>query len=290
MDVVLQVIVSGILFGGIYALVSISLTLIMGVMDITNFAHGEYLMVALYATFFMNQLWNLDPYISSLIVIPLLFLFGLLSERILIRPTLNKPPFVHVFVTLGLSIILQNLALLLFSGNFRSINVPFAERSFKIFSVMINYPRLLIFVVAIAVGIGLHLFLHYTWLGKAIRATAQNKNAASLMGIDVNRVYAVTFAIGVGLVGLAGSLLMPIYSVYPTVGFQFVLVAFVAVVMGGLGSVKGAIIASLLIGLVETLSGFLIDPSVKQALYFMVFILVLLFKPYGLFGKKTKVA
>jgi len=289
-DILVQVVISGILFGGIYALVSIGLTLIMGVMDIVNFAHGEYLMVALYTTYFLNQLWNVDPYVAAIAVIPLFFLFGLLSERVLIRPTLDKPAFVHVFVTLGLSIILQNLALLMFSGNFRSISVPYAQYSYEIFDILINYPRLVIFIVGILVAIGLHFFLHYTWVGKAIRATAQNKNAALLMGINVQKVYAITFAIGVSLVGLGGSLLMPIYSVYPTVGFQFVLVAFVAVVMGGLGSIKGAVIASFLIGLVETLSGFFIDPSVKQALYFTVFIMVLLFRPYGLFGKKTKVA
>ncbi|RNC28494.1 MAG: High-affinity branched-chain amino acid transport system permease protein LivH [Candidatus Dichloromethanomonas elyunquensis] len=261
----------------------------MGVMDITNFAHGEYLMLSLYASFWLFEFFHIDPYLSVLLVIPLMFLLGLLTEKFLIRPTIGKPMFIHIFVTLGLSVILQNLALLLWSGNFRTIQVPFATHTINFGDISISTPRLIIFMVTLTVAYLIHLFLNYTWMGKAIRATSQNRNSAQLMGININRVFMVTFALGTACLGIAGPLLMPIYYVYPTIGFQFVLVAFVAVVMGGLGSVKGAVLASMLIGIIETLSGYFLDPAMKQAIYFLLFILVLIFKPSGIFGEEGKV-
>lgn len=291
LDIFLQLIVSGILFGGIYALVSVGLTLIMGVMGIINLAHGEFLMLSLYSVFWLAQLFNINPYLSVIITIPLMFILGILTEKFFIRPTIGKPPYIHIFVTLGLSIILQNIALMLWSANFRALRGTFTIHIIKIGDVIIriSQPQLIIFIVSLGVFFLFSLFLNYTWMGKAIRATSQNRDAAQLMGININHVFMLTFGIGVASLGVAGSLLMPIYYVYPMVGFQFVLVAVIAVVMGGLGSIKGAFIASFLIGIIETLTGYFISPSMKQAIYFLLFILILLFKPTGLYGGENKI-
>jgi branched-chain amino acid transport system permease protein len=288
LDIFLQLIVSGILFGGIYALVSVGLTLIMGVMDITNFAHGEFLMLSLYTVFWLAQLFNINPYLSIIITVPLMFIFGILTEKFIIRPTIGKPMFIHTFVTLGLSIILQNIALIFWSANYRTIKTSFVIHSIKLGNVVVSMSQLIIFIVALGIAFLFYLFINYTWMGKAIRATSQNRDAAQLMGININRVFMITFGIGIASLGVAGSLLMPIYYVYPMVGFQFVLVAFIAVVMGGLGSIEGAIIASFLIGVIETLSGYFISASMKQALYFLLFILILMFMPNGLYGGRNK--
>ncbi|MBS4022619.1 MAG: branched-chain amino acid ABC transporter permease [Dethiobacter sp.] len=286
----IQLLVSGLLFGGIYTLVSVGLTLTLGVMNIVNLAHGDFLMISLYAIYWMFELYNIHPYISLLVVIILMFVLGLLVERFIIRPTIDKPRHVHIFATLGLSLILQNLALMFWTGNFRTIRIPIAQLTWEVGGVFLNFSRILIFAVALFAALLIYLFLKYTWIGRAIRATSQDRNAAMLMGINIDKVFMITFAIGISTLGLAAGLLLPLYFVYPTVGFQFTLVAVVIIVMGGLGSIKGAIIASIFIGIVETLSGYFIDPAMKQAIYFIIFICVLIFKPSGLFGKKLKVA
>ena len=289
LDIYLQLIVSGILSGGIYALVSVGLTLILGVMNVTNFAHGEFLMLSLYIVYWLVQLFNMNPYLSIIITVPLMFILGIITENIIIRPTIGRPAFIHTFVTLGLSIILQNIALIFWSANYRTIGTNSAMHSIKLGNIVVSIPQLIIFTAALGIAFLFNLFLNHSWMGKAIRATSQNRDAAQLMGININRVFMITFGIGIASLGVAGSLLMPIYCVYPMVGFQFVLVAFIAVVMGGLGSIKGAVIASFLIGVIETLSGYFISTSMKQAFVFLLFILVLMFMPNGLYGGRNKI-
>jgi branched-chain amino acid transport system permease protein len=284
--VLVQAVIAGLLLGGMYALVSVGLTLTFGVLRIVNFAHGEFMMIGMYITYALHQWTGMDPYLSCLIVGPLLFVFGIIVERWLIRPIIQAPHVVQIFVTFGLALFLQNIALMIWSADRLSVLVPYGDSVLPLGSLVIPIPRIVSFGGAMALCIGLLVFLHRTYSGKAIRATAEDGEAARFMGIDTERVYLFTFAIGAALAGIAGALLTPIYPVYPTVGMQFVLVAFIVVILGGLGSPLGAIVGGLGIGVIEVLSGFFISPAVQQALYFFIFLLVLILRPAGLFGHR----
>ncbi len=280
----IQLTINGLLQGGIYSLISIGLTLIFGVTRIVNFAHGEFLMLAMYATYFLFHSAGMDPYLSLLIVTPLLFLLGLVAERLVIHPILNAPSFMQIFSTVGLSVALQNAALFLFTADYRSIRTAYSTKALSASDFLISIPRLIAFVASILISFCLFLFLKKTYIGKAIRAVAQNRMASTLMGINIRRIYLLTFGLGTALVGIAGGLLMPVYYVFPTVGGLFVLTAFVVVVLGGMGNITGALVGGLIIGVVESYSGFYLATQLKEAVYFIIFILVLLLKPSGLFG------
>jgi len=290
----IQLLISGILLGGIYALASIGLTLIFGVMKIVNFAHGEFLMIAMYISFWLFHFFRLDPYLSILIVVPSLFLIGIVVYQFFIRPTIGAPILTQIFVTVGLSIVIENLALLIWSADFRSVNLEYLRdpiilgpiTALGIEELIVNRTRLIAFVLGLSLSIAFYLFLKFHYTGKVIRAASQDRSTALLMGINIDKVYRLTFSIGILLVGIAGALMIPIYTVHPFVGFEFVLVMFVVVVFGGMGSIVGAVIAGLLIGIVEIFSSFLIGPDSKQAVYFIVFIAVLVIRPAGLFGVK----
>lgn len=282
-DVLAQVAVSGVLLGGVYALISIGLTLIFGVMRVINFAHGEFLMIAMYATFWLFHLYGLDPYLSIALVAALLFLVGLATQAVVVRPILRGSSSMQIFATVGLSIVLQNAALLIWKADYRSVDTFYSKAVISIGPLLVGISRLAAFVTALAITAALFLFLKKTYLGKAIRCTTQDRTAALLMGINIGRINLITFGIGAALVGIAGSLLMPIYPTFPTVGTYFVLIAFVVVVLGGMGNVTGAFLGGLIIGLVEAFSGFYV-PALKEAVYFVVFILVLIVRPTGIFG------
>jgi len=283
-----QLLINGILLGGIYALISIGLTMIWGVMQIVNFAHGEFLMVAMYATFWLFQLYGMDPYFSLLIVTPLLFLFGVLTQRVIIDPILDAPHVAQIFSTVGLSIVMQNLALFIWKADYRTVRLTDSIANVKFQGLIVSFPRLMAFAITLVMVIVLFLFLKKTYLGKALRATADNKRAAHLMGINVGHLYYLALGIGTACVGMAGGILMPMYAVFPTVGGYFVLTAFVVVVLGGMGSLAGAFIGGLIIGVVEAFSGFYLAPALKEVVYFLVFILILVFRPSGLLGKTTR--
>lgn len=280
-----QVLVSGLLVGGLYALVAVGLNIVFGVLRIINFAHGEYLMVSMYGAYWLWRM-GIDPYLAVFVVVPVMALLGAVSERYLVRYTLAAHAHVKIFVTLGLSIALQNLALLLFKADYLNVRTIYQTATFDAAGFTFSVSRIVAFGVLLIVAGGLFAFLRYTDFGKAIRATAQDSTTARLMGIDVERVYTVTFAIGAAVVGVTGCLLIPIYYVFPTVGIDFVVVAFVVVVLGGLGSVPGAIVGGLLIGIVEQLSGFFVETSLRQVVYFVIFIAVLAVRPAGLFGQR----
>ncbi len=280
----LQLTINGLLQGGIYSLISIGLTLIFGVTRIVNFAHGEFLMIAMYGTFFLFQLAGIDPYLSLLIVTPLLFVLGLISERLVIHPILNAPSFMQIFATVGLSVALQNAALFFLTADYRTVKTTYSAMMVPAGELLISFARLMAFVAAIVISYGVFLYLKKTYTGRAIRAVAQNRTAATLMGINIRKIYFFTFGLGTALVGIAGGLLMPIYYVFPTVGSLFVLTAFVVVVLGGMGNLTGAFAGGLIIGLVESYSGFFLATQLKEAVYFIIFILVLLLKPSGLYG------
>ena len=283
-----QTLISGILMGGIYALVSIGLTLIFGVMNVVNFAHGEFLMLAMYLTYWLFHYLHLDPYLAIFLVTPALFFVGVLTQKLIMQYLVDKEHYTQIFATVGLSIAMANAALFFWKADYRMVKTSYTTSVIDVGQLVVSYPRLVSFLVAIAITFLLFVFLKYTYLGKAIRATSQDNQGAKLMGVNIRRVYVITLGIGSACVGVAGALLMPIYYAFPNVGLQFVLIAFVCVVLGGMGNITGAFFGGLIIGLVESFSGFFIAPDLKEAVYFIIFVLVLLIKPSGLFGLISK--
>ncbi len=284
-ETIIQLIINGILVGGIYALISIGLTLIFGVLEIINFAHGEFVMLSMYCCYWLFYLAGIDPYISLIIVMPLFFFIGMAVQRIIIQPIINAPPLNQIFATVGLSIVMMNAALVVFKADYRTVKTIYAAKTIKAAGMMISFPRLMAFVVALAIIAALFLFLKKTYTGKSIRALAQQRRAAMLMGINVYRTYQIAFGIGIATVGAAGAMLIPVYYAFPSVGHLFVLTAFVVVILGGYNSLIGSLVGGLIIGIVESFSGFYLSPHLKEAVYFVIFIFILLFRPTGLFGR-----
>jgi len=280
-----QLILSGVFIGGIYALMSMGLTLIFGVLRIVNFAHGEFLMLGMYGAWAITRLLGLSPYIAAIAVVPAMFLFGAIVHQLIVRPGLDKPHLVVVFATMGLSIFMQNVALMVMTADLWDVP-PIFSRSVVIGPFYFKVELLLGFAVTIICTLFLQWLLRTTYLGKAIRATVQDGEAAMLMGIPVPRIFLITFAGGSALVGLAACIMMPLFSVFPTVGLNFVLIAFVIVVLGGMGSIEGALLGGICIGVVQSLSSYYVAPAYGQMFYFILFLLVMIFRPNGLLGQK----
>ena len=285
MDIFIQLVVNGLLLGGTLAIISIGLTLIFGIVRVVNFAHGEFLMIGMYAVYLMYQHLGLHPYVASFFAVFILFAGGALMQRFVIQPLLTADPHIQIFATVGVSTALLNLALLVFGADVFPVKLDdFTSSTIKLGSITIVSAQLITFGVALALIAGLHWFLHSTFLGRAVRATAQHRYAAQLMGVNVERIYIFAFGLGCACLGLASGLLLPQYPVFPTVGSFFVLTAFVIVVLGGLGSLSGAFLGSLIIGLVDSLSGYYIAPDLKEVVYFLIFIGILILRPTGLLG------
>jgi branched-chain amino acid transport system permease protein len=284
MDVLVQLLVNGILLGSIYAIISIGLTLIFGIVRVVNFAHGEFLMVGMYAVYLLGLKLGIHPYVAAVPIVLLLFALGALVQRFIIQPLLDADEHIQIFATVGLSTALVNLALLVFGADLYSAPHTAVRDAIAIGGINVVKGQLVLLAAAILLVGGLHVFLQQTPLGRAIRATAQNRTAALLMGVEVNRIYIFTFGLGAACVGLASALLAPLYPVTPTIGTYFVLTAFVVVVLGGMRSVYGAFFGAMIIGIVDSLSGYYIAPDLKEVVYFAIFIVILVFKPTGLFG------
>ncbi|HVY58839.1 MAG TPA: branched-chain amino acid ABC transporter permease [Xanthobacteraceae bacterium] len=281
-----QLVLSGVLIGSVYALMSLGLTLIFGVLRVVNFAHGEFLMVAMYGAWAMTKFLGLNPYVAVVVVVPAMFLFGIGVYRLMIGPALDKPHLVVVFATMGLSILMQNVALMLLSADLRDIPPVLGGGSLRI-GPFYAKPELVVgFAVALVCSLLLRWVLKTTYLGKAIRATVQDREAAMLMGIAVPRIFLVTFAGGSALVGLSACMMLPLFSVFPTVGLNFVLIAFVIVVLGGMGSIEGALLGGMCIGVVQSMSSYYIAPAFGQMFFFILFLLVMIFRPSGLLGQR----
>ena len=280
-----QLVFSGIFIGGIYALMSMGLTLIFGVLRIVNFAHGEFLMVGMYGAWAVTRLLGLNPYVAALAVVPAMFLFGAIVHQLIVRPGLDKPHLVVVFATMGLSIFMQNVALMIMTADLWDVP-PIFNQSVVIGPFYFQSELLLGFAVTIVCTLFLQWLIRATYLGKAVRATVQDGEAAMLMGIPVPRIFLITFAGGSALVGLAACMMMPLFSVFPTVGLNFVLIAFVIVVLGGMGSIEGALLGGICIGVVQSLSSYYVAPAYGQMFYFILFLLVMIFRPNGLLGQK----
>ncbi|HUF91166.1 MAG TPA: branched-chain amino acid ABC transporter permease [Candidatus Limnocylindria bacterium] len=286
MHAIPQLIVSTLLLGGIYALIAVGLTLIFGVMRVVNFAHGEFLMLGMYLAFGAWALLNFDPYLTFVASLPLCFAVGWASYGLVMRPIIHASHNVQVFTTVGLSIALQNVALVLWTADARFLRTDYYAVVVRVFGAAFNVAQIVAFVAAVALTAALFAFMRWSYTGKVMRATSQDRQASALMGIDTDRVYAITWAVGITCVGAAGVLLAPIYAVYPTAGLQFVLIAYVSVVLGGLGNMAGAVIASLIVAAVEVFGSYVIGTTWKEALYLLLFIAVLVVRPAGLFGQR----
>lgn len=284
MDIFLQLVINGLLLGGAYAIISIGLTLIFGVIRVVNFAHGEFLMVAMYAAYLFSTQLGWHPYVAIVPIAILLFGLGALMQRAIIQPLLSADGHIQIFATVGVSTALMNLALLVFGADVLAIQTDVGTGTFFVGGFSIGEGPLITLIAALLLVWGMHLFLKRTYLGRAFRAVAQHQYAASLMGVNVPVIYILAFAIGSAFVGVGGALLTPQYPVFPTIGSYFVLTAFVIVVLGGMGSLTGALFGSLLIGLVDSLAGYYVAPDLKEVVYFAIFILILVFRPTGLFG------
>jgi len=280
-----QLVLSGIFIGGIYALMSMGLTLIFGVLRVVNFAHGEFLMLGMYGAWAATRLLGLNPYIAAIAVVPAMFLFGGIVHQIIIRPALDKPHLVVVFATMGLSIFMQNVALMFMTADLWDVPPMFGS-SVHVGPFYFKAELLIGFGVTILCTLALQWMIRSTFLGKAIRATVQDGEAAMLMGVPVPRIFLITFAGGSALVGIAACVMMPLFSVFPTVGLNFVLIAFVIVVLGGMGSIEGALLGGICIGVVQSLSGYYIAPAFGQMFFFILFLVVMIFRPNGLLGQK----
>ena len=280
-------VLNGITTGAVYALIALGLTLIYGVLHIINFAHGAMLMAALYGVYFLKEKIGLDPYGAISLVVPAMFAVGYLLQRVIINRASHGKDENILLVTLGISIVLENLALLFFKSDTRNIETAYTLTTVNIGPAMIALPKLVAFVGALLVSALLLAVMRFTFLGRAIRAVAKEKQGARLMGIDVDHVYAMSFGIGAACLGAAACFLLPAYYVNPMVGSGFVLVAFTIVVLGGMGSFIGALLGGLLIGVVESVGGLYLGESLGQVGIFAIFIAVLLLRPQGLFGARS---
>lgn len=281
---ILQALFSGLLNGGIYSLVAVGLTLIFGVMRIINFAHGSLMMLGMYVSYWLFVLWGVDPYLSLIASGSVLFAVGVLIEAVLVSPVLEAPEHDQLLLTLGISLVIENLALFLWKADPRTVTVPYLAVAPMVGGIMISSPRVIAFVVSLAFTAGLYVFLKRTDLGKAIRAVSQDREGALTVGINMRRIYALAFGIGCACVGAAGSLVVPFYAVDPYVGGVFVITAFVVVVLGGMGNFGGALLAALIVGLAESVAAVFIPAAMKQIVMYTIFVVVLLFRPQGLFG------
>src|ERR1700716_1306011 len=285
--ILIPAILNGWMAGAVYGLVALGLTLIYGVLHIINFAHGALLTAAMFAAFFAHQWLGLDPYVAAILLTPLFFLLGYGLQRFIIGPAAHGEDRNILLVTLGLAVVIENVLLYGFRADTRTINLLYAFNVIEVGSAFLAVPRVIAFVVVIFVALALWLIMRWTDTGKAIRAVAKEKLGAELSGIDVAHIYAVTFGLGTACLAIAACLLMPTYYVNPTAGNAFVLIAFTIVVLGGMGSVTGALVGGLFVGVVESLSGLYLGESLGQIGIFVMFILVLLFRPNGLFGERA---
>jgi branched-chain amino acid transport system permease protein len=284
-EILLQTLASGVLIGLIYALVAIGLTMIFGVMDIVNFAHGEFLMLGMYATFWAFALFTLDPMVTLPFTVLILFAFGVLLYQVLIKRITDAPMLTQIFTTFGLMFLLRGVAQFLWKPDYRSIANSSVSGSVKLLGIQLGEPQLVAGVGAVLVTGIIWYFLNHTKLGAALEATAADKEAARLMGIDSHKMFSLAWGIGAACAGAAGGLLATFFPIFPDVGANFILLAFVVVNLGGFGSVTGAFWAGILVGVIEVMGGLLLGPQYKMAIVLVLFLAVLMFRPQGLMGK-----
>jgi branched-chain amino acid transport system permease protein len=291
MTAVIQAALNGIMMGAMYGLTALGLTLIFGVMKVVNFAHGSLLMVGMFSAYWLIRLTGIHPYLALLIVPPVLFVFGYFLQDVVIKPVFKaerqvREPVTVIIVTTGVWYVLDNLALMIFGAEYRTVRTAISNKSFALGQYIISVPKFSGFVVAVVTAIGLALFMRKTKTGMALRATSLDREAANLMGINQYRVYNIAFGLGTAIAGIAGCVLIPFYYVYPSVGVVFDIRAFIIVVLGGLGSIPGAILGGLVIGLIESVFSQFMASTWTEAIIYAIFLVILFVKPSGFFGHK----
>ena len=284
-EIIIQALISGLLMGFIYALVAAGLSLIFGLMEIVNFAHGEFMMLSMYTTFWLYTLFGLDPLLSIPICIALLFVIGVVTHYGIIRHILDAPMLVQITATFGLAIFLRSLAQFLWSADYQVIDDPIVSGRIEIWGIYLGLPQVVASAGCLLAFGFLYYFVNRTETGIALQATAQDREAAGLMGIQTDRMFALGWGIGAACVGVAGALISSYYMVFPDVGIIFALLAYVTVAMGGFGSLIGALIACIAIGLIEAAGAILISPAFKYGIIFLCYLAVVLLRPKGLFGR-----
>ena len=286
MTAFLQACMNGLLTGALYALIGMGLALIFGVMRIVNFAHGAFLMAGMYATYILFDRFKINPYIGFLPAGLFLFAFGFLVYRALIQPIRNRSDFMQILMTTGISLILVDSAQLAFGADYHQTNLALVNKTLRFGPFGLNAASVLSFVIASVFILGLQQFVVRSRTGQALRAIAQNREVAPLMGINVTRIQGISFAVGVAFAGIAGGLLLPALYLFPSVGDDYTLKAFVIVVLGGMGSIEGAAMGGLALGIAESLTSLYIGNQWALAVDFMLFLLMLSLKPSGLFGRQ----
>jgi branched-chain amino acid transport system permease protein len=281
---VLQLALQGFLMGGVYGLIALGLSLIFGVMKVINFAHGEMMVFAMFLSITLLLWGGLDPYLSLVIVAAVMFGLGYAIQRVFVNRILDLPEAMQVLVLVGLGIIFENGTLMIWGGSDLSPKTSLALSSFRWGPVTVDVPRLIAFILAIVITLLVLLFLKKTNIGKSIRAAADNRYGALIIGAHINRIYGICFGIGAACVGAAGALLVPLMPAKATMGAPYTMVSFVIVILGGMGSLVGALIGGLIIGVAESLGTVFLPSSMKQVVSFTIMIVILLFRPQGLFG------
>lgn len=285
----IESLINGILMGSIYGLTAVGLTLIFGVMKVVNFAHGSILMVGMFAAYWFITLTGLNPYLALVVVVPLLYFFGYYMQKIVIKPIFEaekhvREPITVIIVTTGIWYVLDNLALLVFGAEFRVAQTSVTGKMVEVAEMYFPLAKIIGTGITLLLGVYLYWFLKHSRMGKAVRATSLDREAATLMGIKQSRIYNIVFGMGCACCGVAACVLVPFYYVYPTVGVPFDIKAFVIVVLGGLGSIPGAILGGIIIGIIETVGAQFMAATWTEMLIYAFFLVVLFVKPSGLFG------
>lgn len=289
----LQALIDGILIGGVYAVISVGLSLVFGIMHIVNFAHAEFLMVGMFIAWFAWYFLGLDPMLGAFIALAVVFVLGMVMQKVLISRIIGAPQVAQIFLTVGLLFVMENGALLLFGADFRSVTTSYQTEALTFMNMasgdrlIVGLDKLYAFLMAMGSGAAVWAFLRYTRFGRAMRATAQNAMAACLMGIDTEKMYMVAFGLGVGLTAFGGAVILPYITASPTVGAQYVVLMFTAVVLGGLGSVTGAVVGGLAVGIIQSVSTLFLPIQLQNLVLFVVFIGVLALRPQGLVARSS---
>jgi branched-chain amino acid transport system permease protein len=286
LELVLQLALQGFLMGGVYGLIALGLSLIFGVMKVINFAHGEMMVFAMFLSITLLLWGGLDPYLSLVIVAAVMFGVGYGIQWVFVNRILELPEAMQVLVLVGLGIIFENGTLMIWGGSDISPKTSLALSSFRWGPVTVDVPRLIAFILAIVITLMVLLFLKKTSIGKAIRAAADNRFGALIIGTQINRIYGICFGIGAACVGAAGALLVPLMPAKATMGAPYTMISFVIVILGGMGSLVGALVGGLIIGVAESLGTVFLPSSMKQVVSFTIMVVILLFRPQGLFGGK----
>jgi branched-chain amino acid transport system permease protein len=285
--IIIQTLIGGILIGGLYGLIGMGMAINFGVLRIINLAQGELLMVGMYVTYWLFTIAHMDPLVTPLVSIPFLFVLGAVVHKFLLTPLSKSkaPEENQILLTVGIGLVLTNICMLLFTSDYRNIRVSYSDVVWQWGEIFISVPQVIAFAVALIVSGSLYMLLMRTELGKAIRATAQDREAAQLMGVNTDRISIITFGLGAAVEGAAGSLLMIVFYLFPEIGGLFTLKAFVIVVLGGMGSIMGALFGGVALGIIESFGAVYVSTGMKDAIGFIFFILILILRPSGILGK-----